>query len=65
LDLLTDFAELKGLPVKFVPRYMEILSPLFDFNVNKNVPFQKMASILIGLEDIWILIFRICNTFYE
>ena len=68
IDLLSDFCELKGLSCKYLGKYYRIISEFFisDVKNNKNnaniITFSKMASILIGYEDIWIQIFKICQT---
>jgi hypothetical protein len=66
IDLLSDFCDQKGLSCKYLGKYYRIVSEFFinDAKNNKNntngITFSKMASILIGYEDVWIQIFKIC-----
>jgi hypothetical protein len=45
-DLLMDFSEGHGLSGKYVPKYYELLAPMFG-DIDK-IKFTKMASILLG-----------------
>ena len=67
LDLLSDFCEEKGLPLKYLGRYYRIISEFFTGEAKnkkneRSISFSKMVSILIGYEDIWVQIFKICQT---
>jgi len=63
-DLLADFVVLKGLPIKFVPQFYEIMAPIIYLQDN-NVKFAKMVGILLGFSDVWVEIFKIVSTLYE
>lgn len=62
LDLLQDFAISRGLSVKFVLQYYELMLPAVGGQ--QNLKFANMASILLGFEDIWVEIFKIVSVFY-
>lgn len=65
LDLLSDFCEEKGLPLKYLGRFYRIIGEFFTGEVknkkNGSISFSKMVSIMIGYEDIWVQIFKICQ----
>lgn len=60
-DLLFDFLEARGLSAKFICNYYNLMLPVFG----RKSKFIKMAAVLIGLQDIWLEVFKIMNVFYE
>jgi hypothetical protein len=66
MDLVADFAEQKGLPSKELPTYVRVLGMLAEGRGKEGaMQFSKIASLLIGLEDIWVAIFKVFNAFSE
>lgn len=60
-DLLLDFSSSRNIPTKYISEYHDLMLPM----IGSNTMFMKMAAILIGLEQIWIEVFKIMNVFYE
>jgi hypothetical protein len=68
LDLLSDFCEERGLALRYLGKFYRIISQFFSVEVKDNkknkveraATFPKMASILLGYEEIWVQIFKVC-----
>lgn len=72
LDILSDFCDQKGLTLKYLGQFYKIISQFFTADAKKNskgdrstLTFSKMISILIGYEDVWVQLFKVCQTLSE